>query len=132
MSRPEPRCFRGFRDSFAADQLGLRRMIETVQRVYERYGFVPLETPAVEFVDVLGKYLPEGDTPQGGIFSFRNPDITNAVPERRGPLVAMRYDPRLAEVLSPVCGSCRSHSTLPGGKVWRQENPTGRFREFCS
>ena len=50
-------------------------MVETVRKVYESYGYVPLETPAVEFVDVLGKFLPESATPAGGIFAFRNPDL---------------------------------------------------------
>ena len=59
--RPKPRVPRGFRDLPAGD-LALRRdMIRTVCEVYERYGFTPLETPAVEYVDVLGQFLPEAD-----------------------------------------------------------------------
>jgi histidyl-tRNA synthetase len=134
MSKPEPRVFRGFRDSFAADQLGLRAMIDTVQRVYERYGFVPLETPAVEFVDVLGKYLPESDQPAGGIFSFRNPDITNVVPENESDLwLAMRYDltASLARVVAQYVELQKPFRRYQVGKVWRHEKPgPGRFREF--
>lgn len=134
MSRPDPRVFRGFRDSFAADQLGLRALIDTVQRVYERYGFTPLETPAVEFVDVLGKYLPESDEPQGGIFSFRNPDITNVVPENESDLwLAMRYDltAPLARVVAQYVELPKPFRRYQVGRVWRHEKPgPGRFREF--
>ena len=81
MTRPRPRCFRGFRDMFARDLLIKQRMVATIRKVYEGYGFLPLETPAVEYVDTLGKFLPEAGTPEGGIFSFRNRDVGPNAPE---------------------------------------------------
>ena len=68
------RRLKGFRDLTAQDLLARDRMIRRIREVYERYGFVPLETPALEYVDVLGKFLPEADQPDGGIFAFRDED----------------------------------------------------------
>ncbi|MEK7732034.1 MAG: histidine--tRNA ligase, partial [Planctomycetota bacterium] len=62
-ARVIPRRLRGFRDITAADVLARDRMISAIRGVYERYGYVPLETPALEYVDCLGKFLPEGDQP---------------------------------------------------------------------
>ena len=81
--RPVPRVPRGFRDLPPATLVERRRMIQTVSEVYERYGFTPLETPAIEYVDVLGKFLPEADEPAGGIFSWKYDDDE---------WVALRYD----------------------------------------
>ena len=80
--RTKPRRLKGFRDITAADMLARDRMIARIRTVYERYGFTPLETPALEYVDVLGKFLPEADQPDGGIFAFRDEDeewITSCV-----------------------------------------------------
>lgn len=133
MTKPTPRCFRGFRDVFAQDVLLKQEMIETVRAVYQRYGFVPLETPAVEFVDVLGKFLPESQTPEGGIFSFRNPDI-GRLSEREADLwLALRYDltAPLARVVAQYKELQRPFRRYQIGTVWRYEKPgPGRFREF--
>ena len=51
-----------------------RRMIATIQRVYELYGFEPVETPAMEYTDALGKFLPDQDRPNEGVFSFQDDD----------------------------------------------------------
>ena len=59
--RTKPRRLKGFRDITAGDMLARDRMIARIRTVYERYGFTPLETPALEYVDVLGKFLPEVD-----------------------------------------------------------------------
>ena len=124
-TRPKPRIPRGLRDLFATDVVARRKMIETILAVYERYGFEPLETPAIEYVDVLGKYLPESDTPEGGIFSLRDDDSQ---------WIALRYD--LTAPLSRVFAQYGSELTAPYrryqvGPVWRQEKPgPGRFREF--
>src|SRR3989442_1710418 len=64
-SRPIARIPKGFRDTFAANVLARQRMIGSIRQVYERYGFSPLETPAIEYVDALGKYLPQSDTAEG-------------------------------------------------------------------
>ncbi len=124
MTTLEPRLLKGFRDSLPALAAARQQLIDSVRRVYERYGFLPLETPALEYVDVLGKYLPESDTPEGGIFALRDAD---------GEWVALRYD--LTAPLSRVAASYpdlpipfRRYQIAP---VWRKEKPgPGRFCEF--
>lgn len=124
-SRPSARLPKGFRDTFAATVLARQEMIDTIRKVYELYGFAPLETPAVEYVDALGKYLPDSDTAESGIFSFRDEDNN---------LIALRYD--LTAPLSRVFSQYRGSLPLPFrryqvGQVWRNEKPgPGRFREF--
>jgi histidyl-tRNA synthetase len=100
-------------------------MIARIREVYERYGFVPLETPALEYVDVLGKYLPDADSPSGGIFAFRDEDDE---------WVALRYD--LTAPLSRYVAMNFQDLPIPFrryqvGPVYRVEKPgPGRFREF--
>lgn len=124
-SRPSARLPKGFRDTFAPSVLARQGMIDTIRRVYELYGFAPLETPAVEYVDALGKYLPDTDTADSGIFSFRDEDYN---------LIALRYD--LTAPLSRIFSQYRSSLPFPFrryqvGQVWRNEKPgPGRFREF--
>lgn len=133
-SRPEARSVKGFRDLFAADLLLKHRMIATVRQVYERYGFVPLETPALEFVDVLGKFLPESHTPEGGVFALRNPDLdAKADPRSPDTWLALRYDltAPLARVAAQYADLPRPFRRYQVGPVWRVEKPgPGRFREF--
>lgn len=122
--QPTPRLYRGFRDVFASDLTARNLMIERVRAVYERYGFVPLETPTIEFVDILGKFLPESDQPDGGIFSLRNEDKE---------WIALRYD--LTAPLSRVVAQYRElqkpFRRYQLGQVFRFEKPgPGRFREF--
>jgi histidyl-tRNA synthetase len=116
---------RGFRDLTAADVVTRRRMIDTVTGVYERYGFTPLETPAVEYLDCLGKFLPEADQPDGGVFAWKNDEDE---------WVSLRYDLTaplsryVAENFQDLGTPFRRYQT---GPVWRQEKPgPGRFREF--
>ena len=111
--RPKPRVPRGFRDQFAAEVVARREMLTTLSRVYELHGFEPLETSAVEYVDCLGKFLPESDQPEGGIFSFEG-DYND--------WVALRYD--LTAPLARVFAA--NQQTLPRpfrryqiGPVWR-------------
>lgn len=100
-------------------------MIDTIREVYERYGFAPLETPAVEYVDALGKFLPESNSPAGGIFAFQDEDNN---------WLALRYD--LTAPLSRVFAEHRNDIPIPFrryqvGPVWRNEKPgPGRYREF--
>ena len=123
--RTVPRIPRGFRDLTAEDVVARRRMVATVSDVYERYGFIPLETPAIEYVDVLGKFLPEAETPAGGIFAWRYDDDE---------WVALRYD--LTAPLSRYVAKNFQELGMPfrryqAGSVWRLEKPEpGRFREF--
>ena len=124
-SHPIPRLPKGFRDIFASDVLARQRMIDTIREVYERYGFAPLETSAIEYVDALGKFLPESETPAGGIFAFKDEDNS---------WIALRYD--LTAPLSRVFSEYQQDLPLPFrryqvGLVWRNEKPgPGRFREF--
>lgn len=123
-TRTTPRRLKGFRDITAADLRAREQMIAVIRAVYERYGFVPLETPALEYVDALGKFLPEADQPDGGIFAFRDEDQE---------WVALRYD-----LTAPLSRYVAMNPELPlpfrryqVGPVWRVEKPgPGRFREF--
>src|SRR5262249_8999087 len=72
--RPEALLPKGFRDIDAGEIRATSRMLETIREVYERYGFEPLETPAIEFTEALGKFLPDQDRPNEGVFSFQDED----------------------------------------------------------
>jgi histidyl-tRNA synthetase len=133
MDRPRPRNYKGFRDTFPADLLAKQQMIDAVRKVYESYGFLPLETGAVEYVDVLGKFLPESNEPSGGIFSFRNPDLAAPRPDDADLWLGLRYDltAPLARVVAQYAGLPRPFRRYQLGTVWRYEKPgPGRFREF--
>ena len=95
-SRTKPRRLKGFRDVSAGQLLARDSMIAKIREVYERYGFSPLETPAMEYVDVLGKFLPEADQPDAGIFAMQNEDEE---------WIALRYDltaPRATRSSTPL------------------------------
>jgi len=123
--RPAPRRLKGFRDIPAGPILAREQMIRTIREVYERYGFSPLETPALEYVDCLGKFLPEADQPDAGIFAFRDEDDE---------WVGLRYD--LTAPLSRYVAANINELSTPFrryqvGPVWRMDKPgPGRFREF--
>jgi histidyl-tRNA synthetase len=113
----------GFRDMLAEQMLPRQEMIEKIRRVYELYGFVPLDTPALERLETLtGKYGPEGEKL---MYKFK---------DHGGRDVALRYD--LTVPLSRVVAQYREKLQLPYkryqvGNVWRGESPqAGRFREF--
>ena len=65
---------RGLADRGPAEIAATRVMIEKIRAVYERYGFEPVETPAIEYTDALGKFLPDQDRPNEGVFSFQDDD----------------------------------------------------------
>ncbi|MEK6676433.1 MAG: histidine--tRNA ligase [Planctomycetota bacterium] len=119
-----PRRLKGFRDILAGDVTLRDQMISRIREVYERYGFVPLETPLLEYVDVLGKFLPEADQPDGGIFAFRDEDQE---------WVGLRYD-----LTAPLSRFVAMNPQLPlpfrryqVGPVFRVDKPgPGRYREF--
>src|SRR6266702_1047577 len=69
-NRVKARLPRGFADRGAAEIQATRRMLDRIRAVYERYGFEPVETPLIEYTDVLGKFLPDQDRPNEGVFSF--------------------------------------------------------------
>ena len=124
-ARPEARLPKGFRDAFASDYLARRQAIDTICQVYAVFGFEPLETSSVEYLDALGKYLPDTDAPGGGVFALRDDD---------GQWIALRYD-----LTAPLARVVAEHRDLPSpfrryqfGPVWRREKKPGpgRFREF--
>ncbi|MBI3948963.1 MAG: histidine--tRNA ligase [Acidobacteria bacterium] len=118
----EPRLLRGFRDYLPEHVIARQKMIATIKTVYERYGFVPLETPALEYTEtLLGKYGDEG-TKQ--IFRFI---------DLEGNDVAMRFDLTvpLARVVAQYPLLPRPFRRYQVGPVWRFDKPDpGRFREF--
>ncbi|MFQ5566658.1 MAG: histidine--tRNA ligase [Paracoccaceae bacterium] len=123
--RPRAEAPRGFRDSFGAEVAERRRMLDRICEVYHRYGFDPLESPAVETVEALGKYLPDIDRPNDGIFAWQDDDET---------WLGLRYD--LTAPLARVVAQHRLALPTPYrryavGPVWRNEKPgPGRFRQF--
>src|ERR1700726_3440035 len=116
---------RGFADRGAAEILATRRMLDRIREVYERYGFEPVETPAIEYTDALGKFLPDQDRPNEGVFSFQDDDEQ---------WLSLRYD-----LTAPLARYvAENFDTLPKpyrsyrfGLVFRNEKPgPGRFRQF--
>src|SRR6476659_5205445 len=73
-TRPAARLPKGFGDTSAEEVRATNRMLATSREVYERYGFEPLETPAIEYTEALGKFLPDLDRPNEGVFSFQDED----------------------------------------------------------
>ena len=65
---------RGLADRGPAEIAATREMVEKIRVVFERYGFEPVETPAIEYTDALGKFLPDQDRPNEGVFSFQDDD----------------------------------------------------------
>ncbi len=123
--RPKARLPRGFRDRSGAELLAERRMLDTIRRVYESYGFSALETPALEYTDALGKFLPDVDRPNAGVFSLRDDDEQ---------WLSLRYDltaPLARYVAENFQNLPKPFRRYQVGPVWRNEKPgPGRYREF--
>ena len=123
--RPKARLPKGFRDLEGARVVARRSMLERIRDVYELYGFEPLETPAIEYVDALGKFLPDVDRPMGGIFGFQDEDEQ---------WMALRYDltaPLARYVAENYDRLAKPYRRYQTGSVFRNEKPgVGRFREF--
>ncbi|HTT98798.1 MAG TPA: HisS family protein, partial [Rhizomicrobium sp.] len=123
--RPKARLPRGFRDRTAAEIAAERKALDKIRDVYQSYGFEPLETPAFEFTDALGKFLPDVDRPNEGVFSLRDDDEQ---------WLSLRYD--LTAPLARYVAENFQHLPKPFrryqvGSVWRNEKPgPGRYREF--
>ena len=123
--RPEARSPRGFVDKRARDLAAERRILEAVSKVYERWGFEALDTPAFEYADALGKFLPDSDRPNEGVFALQDDDEQ---------WMALRYD--LTAPLARFAAQNREGLPWPFrryafGPVWRNEKPgPGRYREF--
>jgi histidyl-tRNA synthetase len=124
-SKLRARLPRGLADRGPAELAATRAMIEKIRAVYERYGFEPVETPAIEYTDALGKFLPDQDRPNEGVFSFQDDDEQ---------WLSLRYD-----LTAPLARYvAENFDTLPKpyrsyrfGWVFRNEKPgPGRFRQF--
>jgi len=117
----EPRVLRGFRDYLPGQMNARLRIIEVIRRMYESYGFLPLDTPALEYHATLMGY---GDENAKQIFEFDNPEKEH---------VALRFD-----LTAPLARVVAQYPDLPlpfrryqVGPVWRADKPDpGRFREF--
>ena len=123
--RPKAETPKGFRDYFGAEVTERKAMLDKIAEVYHRYGFDPLETSAVETVEALGKFLPDVDRPNEGVFAWQDEDKD---------WLALRYD--LTAPLARVAAQFRNDLPSPYrryamGPVWRNEKPgPGRFRQF--
>jgi histidyl-tRNA synthetase len=123
--RPEARNPRGFADKRARDLVAERAILEAVSAVYQRYGFEALDTGAFEYADALGKFLPDSDRPNEGVFALQDDDEQ---------WMALRYDltaPLARFVAQNWEGLPKPFRRYAFGPVWRNEKPgPGRFREF--
>ena len=123
---PRPRAVppRGFRDYFGTDVSERSKMLREIADVYQLYGFEQLESSAIETVDALGKFLPDVDRPNEGVFAWLEEEDW----------LALRYD--LTAPLARVYAQHRNELPNPYrrfamGPVWRNEKPgPGRFRQF--
>ncbi len=123
--RPKPRLPRGLRDIEAAELRQQQAMLGKIREVYERYGFEPLETPAFEYTDALGKFLPDQDRPNEGVFSLQDEDEQ---------WMSLRYDltaPLARYVAQNFQFLAKPFRRYAVGNVFRNEKPgPGRFRQF--
>ena len=115
--KPKARLPRGFVDRSASDIRASDEMIAKIREVYERYGFDPVETPMFEYTDCLGKFLPDTDRPNAGVFSVQDDDEQ---------WMSLRYDMtaplarHVAENINEIQLPFRSYRQ---GYVFRNEKP---------
>ncbi|KZM51615.1 histidine--tRNA ligase [Labrenzia sp. OB1] len=116
---------RGFVDRSAEDIRATDEMLSQIRAVYEQYGFDPVETPAFEYTDCLGKFLPDTDRPNAGVFSVQDDDEQ---------WMSLRYDltaPLARHVSENINEIQLPYRTYRAGWVFRNEKPgPGRFRQF--
>src|SRR6201986_3434863 len=102
-----------------------RQMVEKIRAVYERYGFEPVETPAFEYTDALGKFLPDQDRPNEGVFSFQDDDEQ---------WISLRYDltaPLARYVAENFDTLPKPYPSYPAGSFNRKKRPApARSRQF--
>jgi histidyl-tRNA synthetase len=124
-NRPKARLAKGFRDIGPDEMRGVKRMLRVIEEVYESYGFEPVEQPFIEYTDALGKFLPDQDRPNEGVFSFQDDDEQ---------WLSLRYD--LTAPLARYVAENQQSLAMPyrsyrQGWVFRNEKPgPGRFRQF--
>ncbi|WP_406649007.1 histidine--tRNA ligase [Aliisedimentitalea scapharcae] len=127
--RPRAETPKGFRDYFGAEVTQRTEMLRAIAGVYHHYGFEALESSAVETVEALGKFLPDVDRPNEGVFAWQEFEEND-----RGDWMALRYD--LTAPLARVYAQHRNDLPTPYrrfamGPVWRNEKPgPGRYRQF--
>ena len=123
--RPKARRPRGFEDKAAHSLRAQQRLISAAFAVYDLHGFEPLQTPIFEFADALGKFLPDEDRPNVGVFSLQDDDAQ---------WMSLRYDltaPLARYVAEHYDGLAKPYRRYQAGSVFRNEKPgPGRFREF--
>ncbi len=100
-----PRLPRGFEDREAADIAAVNEMVAKIRAVYERYGFDPVETPLLEYTETLGKFLPDTDRPNAGVFSLQDDDEQ---------WMSLRYD-----LNAPLARHCARAPRQPLGRQGR-------------
>ncbi|MEX0752020.1 MAG: histidine--tRNA ligase [Xanthobacteraceae bacterium] len=121
----KPRLPRGLADRGPGELAATRAMLEKIRAVFERYGFEAVETPAIEYTEALGKFLPDQDRPNEGVFSFQDDDEQ---------WLSLRYD--LTAPLARYVAENYQNLALPyrsyrEGWVFRNEKPgPGRYRQF--
>ncbi|BCJ91690.1 histidine--tRNA ligase [Terrihabitans soli] len=124
-NRLKARLARGFADRGPTELAATRAMVETIRETYELWGFEALETPFIEYTDALGKFLPDLDRPNEGVFSFQDDDEQ---------WLSLRYD--LTAPLARYAAENwdripKPFRTYRFGPVFRNEKPgPGRFRQF--
>lgn len=116
---------RGFVDRFPDDIRAVEKMMATIREVYELYGFEPADQPLIEYTDALGKFLPDQDRPNEGVFSFQDDDEQ---------WLSLRYDltaPMARFVAENFERLPKPYRSYRSGWVFRNEKPgPGRFRQF--
>src|SRR5947209_8792204 len=121
----KPQLPRGFADRGPAEIAAVERMLAVIRETYELYGFEAVETPFIEFTDALGKFLPDQDRPNEGVFSFQDEDEQ---------WLSLRYDltaPLARYVAQNFDRLPKPFRRYAVGPVWRNEKPgPGRFRQF--
>jgi histidyl-tRNA synthetase len=119
------RTAKGFADRGPAEIAGTERMLKVIRETFELYGFEPVETPFIEYTDALGKFLPDQDRPNEGVFSFQDDDEQ---------WLSLRYDltaPLARHVAENFDRLPKPFRSYRAGFVFRNEKPgPGRFRQF--
>ena len=124
-NKPKAVLPKGFKDT-SENLLSIRKIVsDAIEKVCQNFGFKELETPAFEYTDALGKFLPDVDRPSGGVFSLQDEDKQ---------WISLRYDltaPLARYVASNYQDLVKPFKRYQSGSVWRNEKPgPGRYREF--
>jgi histidyl-tRNA synthetase len=123
--RTQAKLPRGFGDRGPAEIAATERMLAAIKESYRLYGFEAVETPFIEYTEALGKFLPDLDRPNEGVFSFQDDDEQ---------WLSLRYDltaPLARYVAENYDKLPKPYRSFRAGYVFRNEKPgPGRFRQF--